>query len=126
MRILVAIVSLSVAVSGCMSLRHEPRTVAMCKRGFQQDPDWKRASTWRHRVRVLRQRFASFDTGAATPRMVKSTTLWFRKPEHGEFASCSRERCESDRCFWRVQIYSLKERDWHVKSEYFLADRQKQ
>lgn len=123
MRTPVTIVLLSAVLSGCMSSRHlEPRTVAMCERGFVRDSGWERTSAWRYRVIVLRRQHASFGADATPARMAKSTTLWFKKPETGDFASCSKQRCEADRCFWRVQTYARKENDWHVALEYLLAD----
>jgi hypothetical protein len=98
---------------GCAALnRPDAATVSLCKRGFANNHDWTRAWRFSRDARKLRQQFA----GMPCP-----PTVWFRDARHHGFASCSRDRCEDDRCLWLVRLFEMENGRWSLANDYHLG-----
>jgi len=113
---------LTALLSGCGALRRpDADTVSLCKRGFANNHDWSRASRFSRDARKLREKFGSISFLRAASEKPIHSTLWFRDASHKGFASCSRDRCEDDRCLWLVRLFELKDGQWILANDYHLG-----
>jgi hypothetical protein len=109
-------------ICGCGALRSpDGDTVSLCKRGFANNHDWKRASRFSRDARKLRRKFGSIQFQPSADGKPIHSTLWFRDARHRGFASCSRDSCEVDRCLWLVRLYENRDGDWALASDYHLG-----
>jgi len=113
---------LAVTISGCGALRSpDTKTVSICKRGFANNPDWTRASRFSRDARTLRKKFGSISFQPPGDGKPRHSTLWFRDAQHLGFASCSRDRCEDDRCLWLVRLFEIRDSQWVLANDYHLG-----
>jgi hypothetical protein len=119
----VAVVSLAgcLGLSGCASWRTDKETATICGRGFTNDAEWARASRLSRPARTVWKKFPDIEFEGKTAQPSKNTTVWFRNAASSGFASCSRHSCDSDRCVWRVRLYSNADDQWRVRMEYDLG-----
>jgi hypothetical protein len=109
-------------MTGCGALRRpDADTVSLCNRGFANNHDWARASRFSRDARKLRKQFGSVRFQPAAAGKPFHSTLWFRDATHSAFASCSRDRCETDRCLWLVRLFEKKDGEWIMASDYHLG-----
>ena len=119
---LVVLVLLASLLAGCGALRRpDADTVALCKRGFANNHDWSRASRFSHDARKLRKKFGTVRFEPPAPGKPIHSTMWFRDAQHQGFASCSRDRCEDDRCLWLVRLFEMKDGQWRLANDYHLG-----
>jgi hypothetical protein len=95
--------------------------VTLCKRGFANDRDWSRASRFSRDARKLRKQFGTIRFQPPAPAKPFHSTIWFRDAKHSSFASCSRDRCEDDRCLWLVRLFEKKDGRWTQAYDYRLG-----
>ena len=117
----VLVIACCLALTGCALWGADRETATVCGRGFSNDPDWKRASPLSRTARALWKKFPAIEFEGRNTQPVKATTVWFKNAESAEFASCSRHSCETDRCVWRVRLYSSSDGPWRVRMEYDLG-----
>ena len=116
------LVLLASLLPGCSALRQpDADTVALCKRGFANNHDWSRAWRFSREARTLRKKFGTVAFQPASDGKPVHSTLWFRDTEHKSFASCSRDRCEDDRCLWLVRLFEKKDGQWFLANDYRLG-----
>jgi hypothetical protein len=109
-------------IPGCGVLRSpDEDTVALCKRGFANNPDWTRASRFSRDARNVRKKFGSISFQPPKGGKPVHSTLWFRDARHEGFASCSRDRCEDGRCLWLVRLYEKNDGQWRLANDYQLG-----
>ena len=112
------------SVAGCAHFRADEETVVVCGRGFAKDEEWSRVSMQDPEPRALRKHFKAVSADAPIPTS-RATTMWFRKGDGQEFASCAKYGCEEGQCFWRVQLYARDGAGWRLAPQYHLAARKK-
>src|SRR5689334_12053445 len=95
-------------LTGCASWGTHSDTVAVCKAGFVNDPEWRHVPSAAPRGRELMRRYPTFVFEGQTSRPLKASTLWFRNRFSNDIASCSMHSCDSGRCIWRVRLYSKR------------------
>jgi hypothetical protein len=112
-------------LAGCSSWGTHPNSVAVCERGFANDPEWSRARWAGPHGRDLMRRYPTFEFEGRTTQPLKPSTLWFRNRVSRDIASCSMHSCETGHCVWRVRLYSKNANRWSLRSEYDLGEPRK-
>lgn len=116
-----AIVFASLLLPGCATWGTHSETVAMCERGFANDPDWSRIARPGKNGRMLWRTFTDIEFEGHTMQPAKASTLWFRNKVNQEIGTCSMHSCDTGRCLWRVRLFDRHPDGWQLRSGYDLA-----
>jgi len=96
-------------------------TAAICSEQFPASQGWVTTTPVDVDVAGLMRDYGSIRYADLWGRLSPADTAWVKNATELEVATCARERCGVDECYWQVRRFTRLESGWALSRQFTVA-----